>query len=150
MKYAEAQRCGTNSSFKWSYSHDNTCQLTRNTSRNIHFYGIILFQSWICIKFSLQWYIDCWGLERKKSVDVSVLVISMDALFKIFSKNELKNVLTKFHDFIINLNYLALSSLTRNRFKFVYSFYRVFGMKCPLDCLWWQNFHWKIFHKSCL
>ena len=61
--------------------------------------------------------------------------ISMDALFKIFSKNELKNVLTKFHDFIINLNYLALSSLTRNRFKFVYSFYRVFGMKCPLDCL---------------
>ena len=39
MKYAEAQRCGTNSSFKWSYSHDNICQSTRNISRNVHFFN---------------------------------------------------------------------------------------------------------------
>ena len=42
----------------------------------------------------------------QKSADVSVLVISRDIFFKISSKNELKNILTKFHDFIINLKYL--------------------------------------------
>ena len=37
---------------------------------------------------------------------------SKDVSLKNFNKNELKNILTKFHDFIINLKYLALNNLT--------------------------------------
>ena len=48
----------------------------------------------------------------QKSPDVNVLVISRDGSLKVFNKNELKNILTKFHDFIINLQYLELSSVT--------------------------------------
>ena len=49
----------------------------------------------------------------EKSADISVLVISREVSLKIFSKNELKNILTEFHDFIINLKYLALIDLTK-------------------------------------
>ena len=41
-----------------------------------------------------------------------VLVKSKDVSLKNVNKNELKNILTKFHDFIISLKYLALSNLT--------------------------------------
>lgn len=47
-----------------------------------------------------------------KSADVNGLVFSKDVSFKIFNKNELKNILTKFHEFIVNLKNLALSNLT--------------------------------------
>ena len=53
------------------------------------------------------------GKKILKSADVRILVISRGAFLKIFDKNELKNTLTKFHDFVRNLKYLALSNLTK-------------------------------------
>ena len=53
-----------------------------------------------------------WRENKYARKNADVLVKSKDVSLKNFNKNELKNILTKFHDFIINLKYLALNNLT--------------------------------------
>ena len=47
-----------------------------------------------------------------KKAAINVLVISREVSLKSFNKYELKNILSTFPDFIINLKYLAVSKLT--------------------------------------